>query len=42
MAFIGIAPLSWRIGTIRTKPTKVVYAFGPFRVSLHTLSEANR
>lgn len=42
MAFIGIAPLSWMIGKIRTKPSKVVYAFGPLRLSLHSLSEANK
>lgn len=34
---VGIAPTSWRIGMIRNKPGKQVYAFGPLRLSFHKL-----
>lgn len=37
MIFIGIAPLSWRIGLVRSKPGKRVYALGPLRLSLHSV-----
>lgn len=33
----GIAPLSWRLGTVRSTPYKTVYAFGPFRLAIHKI-----
>jgi hypothetical protein len=38
LVLVGIAPLSWRFGVVRSKPGKRVYAFGPFRLSLHNLA----
>lgn len=36
--YIGFAPLSWCVGLVRDKsPTKMVWAFGPFRLSVHNL-----
>lgn len=37
LALIGLAPLSWRFGTVRRKPGKMVWAFGPIRFSFHNL-----
>lgn len=39
LILIGIAPLSWRLGVTRSKPGKLVLAFGPFRLSLHNLAD---
>jgi len=39
LILFGIAPLSWRVGAIRRKPGKAVYAFGPFRISFHNLTQ---
>lgn len=36
---IGLAPLSWRLGVIRRKPGKTVWAVGPVRFSVHRLEE---
>ena len=37
--FVGIAPFSWRLGTVRIKPgVKRVYAFGPLRLSIHRIA----
>lgn len=36
---LGIAPFSWRLGIVRSKPGKVVIGLGPLRLSLHDLSE---
>lgn len=35
--FIGIAPTSWRLGVTRSKPGKLVLAFGPLRLAFHDL-----
>lgn len=37
LIMVGIAPFSWRLGVIRRKPGKLVFALGPFRLSLHDL-----
>jgi hypothetical protein len=37
LIMIGLAPLSWRFGVTRSKPGKLVLAFGPFRIAFHNL-----
>ena len=32
---LSLFPVSWRFGVVRTKPTKTVWALGPFRFSIH-------
>lgn len=39
LVMVGIAPLSWRIGEVRNKPGKRVYAIGPFRLGLHYIGD---
>lgn len=36
---VGIAPTSWRLGTVRSTPYKVVYALGPFRLAIHKIED---
>lgn len=36
--FVGLVPFSWRFGTVRRKPGKVVFGLGPFRISFHAIS----
>lgn len=38
MLFIGLAPFSWRLGIVRSKPGKLVLGLGPLRLSLHKVS----
>jgi len=38
LMMVGVAPLSWRLGLIKEKVGKVVYAVGPLRLSFHDLS----
>lgn len=33
--FIGVFLTSWRLGCVRRKPEKTVWALGPLRFSLH-------
>lgn len=38
LVLIGVAPFSWRLGVIRHKRGKLVWAFGPIRLSFHNLN----
>lgn len=38
LVMIGLAPLNWRIGVVRHKVGKLVWAFGPLRLSFHNLA----
>lgn len=38
LILIGLAPLSWRLGVVRSKPGKWVFALGPLRISAHNLA----
>jgi hypothetical protein len=40
LVLIGIAPISWRLGVVRSKPGKLVFALGPLRLSFHNLEKA--
>lgn len=37
LLMVGIAPISWRFGIVRSTPYKIVYALGPFRLAVHKI-----
>lgn len=36
---IGLAPFSWKIGIVRSKPGKMVLGLGPLRFAYHFIGD---